>query len=26
VTAEEFRAAAEGHVVAHGTLVGVVAR
>lgn len=26
VTAEEFRTAAEGHVVAHGTLVGVVAR
>jgi Raf kinase inhibitor-like YbhB/YbcL family protein len=26
VTAEQLRAAAEGHVVAHGTLVGVVAR
>jgi hypothetical protein len=26
VTAEELRAAAEGHTVAHGTLVGVVAR
>jgi Raf kinase inhibitor-like YbhB/YbcL family protein len=26
MTAEQLRAAAEGHVVAHGTLVGVVAR
>ena len=26
VTAQQLRAAAEGHVVAHGTLVGVVAR
>jgi hypothetical protein len=26
VTADQLRAAAEGHVVAHGTLVGVVAR
>ncbi len=26
VTAEQLRAATEGHVVAHGTLVGVVAR